>query len=169
MQNPDPAEQRKGETTRISEQQRFTAIQENQRAVYDEIVKAEATPMEPDAQTQLAQDKGALLEQVQLLQGLGYEYTMGAPGQPVPCTYIYVIYLRNKKRQVVFYCVIIPLVYSTKEIYHRAAKWRDDIFDWSMTLGELTTQYNTTCYFYSIYDKTSGIIWWKKKVHNAIL
>ena len=96
-QNPDPAEQRKGETTRLSEQQRFTAIQENQRAVYDEIVKAEATPIEPDAQAQLAQDKGALLEQVQLLQGLGYEYTMGAPGQPVPCTYIYVIYIKEIK------------------------------------------------------------------------
>ena len=24
-------------------------------------------------------------------------------------------------------------------------------------------------YFYSYYDHTSGIIWWKKIVHNAIL
>ena len=38
-----------------------------------------------------------------------------------------------------------------------------------MTRGELITQYNTTChfYFYSSYDQTSGIIWWKKKVHKA--
>ena len=45
-----------------------------------------------------------------------------------------------------------------------------DKFDWSMTRGELITQYNTTCYyFYSNYEQTNGIIWWKNKVHNAIL
>ena len=57
----------------------------------------------------------------------------------------------------------------TNEIYHRAAKQRGDKFDWSMTGGELITQYYATCHFfyiYSNYDQTSEIIWWKKKVHN---
>ena len=41
----------------------------------------------------------------------------------------------------------MPQVSSTNEIYHRAAKGRGDKFDWSMTRGELITQYNTYCHF----------------------
>ena len=45
--------------------------------------------------------------------------------------------------------------------------------DWSMTRGELITQYNTTCHFFFIsiliMTKSMRFIWWKKNAHNAIL
>ena len=50
-------------------------------------------------------------------------------------------------------------------------KQQGDKFDWSMTCGDKL--HNVTLldifYFYSNYDQTSGIIWWKKKTCKAIL
>ena len=42
--------------------------------------------------------------------------------------------------------------------------------DMSMTRGGLMTQHNTVLVIFHYncnYDQTSGIMWWKKKVHDA--
>ena len=91
-QSAVPGEQQQGEAVRQAANQRFTAIEQVQKDVMEAINKEEQTASEPDAviapdpedQKLMEEDKNTILAQIQQLQGLGYQYTTGIPGQISP-------------------------------------------------------------------------------------